>query len=249
MYLLQHKKGHQPFWFFYVIAVLILTASCKNIGDDITTNSATITKEFTITDYSILRFGVPFSLYYTSAVTPKLQIEASPEILDYIAIHQNTDELSIQLAKKINLANIKPVRIYASSSSIQQIINEQIGVVFVQDSINASQLTILLSNNGKIVIQKLRSQTLMCTTYGSGELYVNGGFSDSVFITHNSTGKTNLSALSSKFNQTNLNGNGIVSIAVQDTLSATINGDGSIQYIGDPAIFQKIIGKGRIIKL
>lgn len=245
----QHIKNRTTNHLLFVFILLFVAISCKDIGEDITAKSPIITKEFSINDYTSINFGVPFSIYYTTNDTANLYIEAQPEMLDYIAVNSSNNELSIQLTKKINTANFKPIRIYTSSSSINKITNSQIGVVNINDSIFSSQIDLLITNNGKILVKKINCKRLDCTTFGASELIVNAGISDSVFINHNSTSKTNLVTVASKYNQTTLNGNGIVTISVQDTLSATIVGDGSIQYSGNPAIYQKITGKGKVLKL
>ena len=218
----QYKKIIRTYYLFCALVVLFFTVRCKNIGDDIIAKGPVITKDVAISDYTKISLDVPFSLYYKQDTVAYLQLQGQQEIIDLIDATISDDELKLKFTKKINTANIKPVRIITSSKNLAQIINNQVGVFFINDSLYSPTLTFQLVSNGNI---------------------------DSSFVSINGAGKAILLNPISNYSVAYLNGNGNIQLNVRDTLTATIIGDGTIQYKGTDKVYKSITGKGKITKL
>ncbi|HUM52628.1 MAG TPA: DUF2807 domain-containing protein, partial [Chitinophagales bacterium] len=192
---------------------------------------------------------VPFSLYYKQDTVAYLQLQGQQEIIDLMDATITDDELKIQFTKKINTANTKPVRIITSSKNLVQIINNQVGVFFINDSLYSPTLTLTNNNLGRILINKLDCVHLNITSNNTNEINISNGNIDSSFVTINGAGKAILLNPISNYSVAYLNGNGNIQLNVRDTLTATIIGDGTIQYKGTNKVKSTITGKGKITKL
>lgn len=235
--------------FFYVVMVLFLALSCKNIGDDIIAKGPIITKDVAISDYTKISLDIPVSLYYKQDTVAYLQLQGQQEMIDLINATITDDELKFQFTKKINTAGFKPVRIITSSKNLIQIINNQIGIVFVNDSLNSPTLTLTNNNLGRILLNKLNCNHLNVTSNNKNEINISAGNIDSSFVTVNGAGKAILLNPLSNYSMAYVYGNGNIQINTRDTLTATIVGDGSIQYKGTDKVFTSITGKGKVTKL
>lgn len=245
----QYKKIIRPHYLFCALVVLFFTVRCKNIGDDIIAKGPVITKDVAISDYTKISLDVPFSLYYKQDTVAYLQLQGQQEIIDLIDATISDDELKLKFTKKINTANIKPVRIITTSKNLAQIINNQVGVFFINDSLYSPTLTLTNNNLGRILINKLDCNHLNVTSNNTNEINIFNGNIDSSFVFINGAGKAILINPISNYSVAYLNGNGNIQLNVRDTLTATIIGDGTIQYKGTDKVYKSITGKGKITKL
>lgn len=232
-----------------VFCVLFMTISCKDLGDDIIAKGSVITKVIAISDYTKISTNIPFSIYYKQDTVAYLEVQAQQEMADVIDAKVIDNELQLSFAKKVYTAGFKPVRIITSSKNLFQIINNQSGVVFINDSIYSSTLTLTNNSLGRILISKLECIHLNATSNNTNEINISAGNIDSSFITVNGAGKAILINPLSNFSVTYVNGNGNIQVNVSDTLTATIIGDGTIQYKGTDAVKKSISGNGKITKL
>lgn len=104
-----------------------------------------------------------------------------------------------------------------------------------------------VSGSGDVTAPSLTASTLTVRLSGSGSMTL-GGTADTQAVTISGSGRYDAAKLASKSVSIDISGSGIAVVMPSDTLNATIGGNGSLEYIGNPTVTQNISGSGRISK-
>lgn len=125
------------------------------------------------------------------------------------------------------------------------------GIVFTDITeltyhIDAAALdTVELSGAGSMDISNLDTETWQVTLPGAGSITVSGQTTEQT-VELNGAGSYNAENLASQEATIDSNGAGSAVVQVSDTLDVTIDGLGSVEYIGNPQVTQEINGVGSV---
>jgi hypothetical protein len=89
---------------------------------------------------------------------------------------------------------------------------------------------------------------LKATVNGSGNVFIRDGNADSYEIVINGSGDIRSFGLASKIALVRISGSGDAEVKVTDKLDVVITGSGNVYYMGNPAVFTKITGSGKVNK-
>jgi hypothetical protein len=107
----------------------------------------------------------------------------------------------------------------------------------------------IVSGAGDLQIMDARGESLRVTLQGAGSLSAGGEIGD-LTATINGAGDAKLSALHAQNARVTVNGAGSITVQVTGSLSAAVNGVGSVHYIGTPAKLETSInGVGDVSQL
>jgi hypothetical protein len=116
---------------------------------------------------------------------------------------------------------------------------------FEIDELDADRLEVTLNGAGDIKIDSLSATDLVVTVNGAGQVELAGQVKTQE-ISLNGLGNYVATDLESQTATVRVPGAGSVVIWVLDTLDVTINGAGSVEYYGSPAVTQDIGGVGKL---
>lgn len=107
----------------------------------------------------------------------------------------------------------------------------------------------IVSGAGNLDIIDARGESLRVTLQGAGDLSASGEI-NKLTATINGAGNARLSGLHAQNAEVTVNGAGSITVDVTGSLSATVNGVGSVHYLGTPAKLETSInGVGDVSQL
>jgi hypothetical protein len=197
--------------------------------------NAQAVKECTVTSFDEVNFEGSARWILIPSGEEKVIIESkSEDVFDYIDIKQNAGELTINTTdKQKNITQLfKSVTIKVYFKSLQSVSLSGTGSVITDKCIEANKLTLKLSGSGNMDLGVKCSQ-FEGYMYGTGELEVSGNADKAVVKVDGVGGFDGYEMITNNMNVT-VSGVGGAKVNATKTLTATINGVGSIRYKGDP---------------
>jgi hypothetical protein len=120
------------------------------------------------------------------------------------------------------------------------------GIVYLLTVKNLQAIEI--TGSGDAIVSGVNGNDLKATVTGSGSLTVDGALKSQT-VTITGSGDYNGTNLSSHQASVTCSGSGSVTVKVSESLKVHITGSGSVGYIGDPQITEKIVtGSGTLHK-
>lgn len=104
------------------------------------------------------------------------------------------------------------------------------------------------SNEFKVTGNFIGMETFTASTYGSGDITIEGGGAKNVLFKISGSGDIEAFGFSTENAIVQINGSGDAALSVTQNLKATISGSGNVYYKGSPAIDASVSGSGKVIK-
>ena len=176
----------------------------------------------------------------------ELVIRAEANLLEYLRTDTQGGHLLIW-KDPVTLFNTRPIEYYLTVVDLEQVTLSGAGTiegaVFDTDS-----LSLRLTGAGNIEFVNLTASALDIRASGVGDIILSGSAQEQA-IELRGVGSYDGRELDSAEADVLLNSGGSATVQVRDRLRATINGIGSVYYIGDPVVETSGSGSGNVIKL
>lgn len=227
---LNFTKKYKILYFLLITIIVIfaLTSCMWRISFDSLTGSGKMTTEQrTVENFDTLEINSYGRLIIKQADKESLKIEGEENILSNLITEVENHKLVIKFKNRLNIIPTKELIYYLTVKDLTSLVSN--GAV----SINGEDLSL---NNLSIKLN------------GAEKITISGTVEKQV-IEINGAGYYDAKNFSSKDCTVILNGAGGAAVKVSDKLDASIAGAGSIQYIGNPEVTQKINGIGKIEKI
>lgn len=214
------------------------------------------------TGVNLATFG---NLYIELGRKEQLIIEAEDNLLEYFEVYVRGDILIIKTQRGVRLRPKKPVKYYLTVKKLDKIIASSSGNIEAPkleakrfsvvssssgnmniDGLDATSLKANLSSSGNIWIEDLRGKTLQVNISSSGNLNIKDGKIDEQDVTLSSSGCYRARDLESLEADVHISSSGGATIRVHDYLRASLSSSGTLGYVGDPEVDQRVRGSGRI---
>jgi len=214
--------------FIAVIALFTLTSCMWKISfDSITGSGNMITQERDITNFDKIEINSYGRLIIKQESKESLKIEGEENILSKLDTEVINNKLTIKFKKSLNIIPTKELIYYLSVKDLTSLVSN--GTVSISgEDLTLKNISIKLNGAEKVT---------MLGTVEKQKIEINGA------------GYYDAQGFESKDCTIILNGAGGAAVKVSGTLNASISGAGSIKYIGNPEITQKINGIGKIEKI
>jgi hypothetical protein len=163
-----------------------------------------------------------------SAQKQSLEITADDNLLDYLTaqVNNNKLELGTQNGFSISTRNDVSYHLYVSDFALNRIV---------------------LSGQGSIEIERLRTQDLSCLISGSGNIRINDGNATKQTIEISGSGEYDAFRFQAEHSNVKISGSGKAFIHTNQSLDVEISGSGTCTYSGHPnEIIKEISGSGSI---
>jgi len=207
---------------------LVFTSCMWRISfDSLTGSGNVVTEDREVKDFNAVEITGIGKLTIKQGSKESLKLEGEDNILKNIRTEVSNNTLKIEFKSGLNIIPTKDLLFYLTVKDLTSIISS--GAAAVNgEGLNLKEISIKLNGAEKIV---------MSGTVNKQEITINGA------------GYYDAKDFASKESRVSLNGAGGVTVKVSDTLNATISGAGSIKYIGNPEVIEKINGVGKIEKI
>lgn len=198
-----------------------------------------------VTEVELQSFG---SVHIEQGERESLRIEAEDNLLRYIETEVRDGKLEIRHRRGTRLVNLMPIDYYVTVRTLEGISVSGAGNVDVSD-LQSERLAVKLSGAGNVQIDSLQAGSLTATISGTGGLAVKGGEVQGQEVVISGAGDYNAQGLDSRETTVRLSGLGSATVRVRDRLDVTISGAGSVRYVGDPEVEQRVTGIGRVQRI
>ncbi len=195
----------------------------------------------------------------------KLVIEAEDNLIDYFEIFIRNDILIIRTQRGVNLRPKKDVKYYLTARELDKIIASSSGNIDAPelkarrfsvsssssgnihiDGLDVNSLKVNLNSSADVRINDLRGKLLWINISSSGNLNIEDGKIEEQDVTLSSSGCYRARDLESLEADVRISSSGGATIYVRNYLKASLSSSGTLSYVGDPEVDQRLRGSGRI---
>ena len=197
-----------------------------------------------VSDFNAVELAGIGRLIITQGQENSLTITAEENLLDYIESKITGSNLYLGVKDQINLRPSQDIVFDLTVKDLRRLSTSGLGQVEIGELVT-DRLGIIISGNGKVIINRLDAKNLSLETSGLGDINISGSV-DSQEVRISGMGNYKAENLLSKRAEIQISGTGNALIWVTDNLDASISGAGKIEYYGQPTISSNISGAGSI---
>ncbi len=232
------------------IIILFLT-SCEGIFYDCITGNGTVESETRAhADFKEIYSTGPFDVYIQKDSLYSFKIEAEGNLIGFIESYVSGDRLVIETEQHICLRNYRPMKIFISTPSLEEIKNTGSGNIEA-DYFAADDFNVKMTGSGTIYFETTASKVFIEHTgsgdiegdivadfldtelTGSGDIEL-AGTAKQTDLKITGSGKIEAFDLAQQECEASIMGSGNIYTWVSDFLDAFISGSGDIFYKGTP---------------
>lgn len=230
------------------VVFIIAFGACKYMGGKrVTGNGHVITQQRNITDFNAVELQGSFTVYVSQGTSYDVKVEADENLMEYIIVEKDGDELEVHYKNNYNIRSSSPVKVYVTAPNYSQLAVSGSGKLVSQTKItNASQLNIDIAGSGDANLE-VDAPTVKAEISGSGSALLKGStrtFNGEIA----GSGKLKAYDLLSENSDVDIAGSGDAEVFASKQLDVNVAGSGNVNYKGNPAINQSITGSGKIRK-
>jgi hypothetical protein len=187
-------------------------------------------------------------VYITQADQTSVRVEGDENLLPYIEVLQNGDEVVIRNRNGYNLESSHGLSVHISAPAFQNISLSGAGDIESMNKLSGSEnLDLELSGAGNIKME-VDVPKLKASVSGAGSIYIHGQTKDAE-LSVSGAGSAHCYDLMSESTRIDVSGVGSGEVYASVHLDAQVNGVGSVHYKGNPAtVTQHVSGVGSISK-
>jgi hypothetical protein len=233
------------FIIYFLIPGLLLTGtfSCDFLEDIERGNGNLLSKFNSVPDFDRIRVGGSFDVMLTRSEKSGIQVIADENLHQFIKFEVENKNLTIIQEKKMISKN--KIRLVIEYTHIEEV--RVTGAARIQNEgyIEEEELSLRMDGAGMIDI-RIRTGSLYVLLSGAGVVKI-AGETQRQELNLSGAGSLNAIDLESSYCEVKVSGLGGAEIFVTDTLDATIEGIGGIEYEGDPSELRtEVNGIGKI---
>lgn len=231
-----------------IAALTILTLSnCTGQGRTISGNGQKGQEERPVGHFEELTVAGSMHVYITEGPAKEARIEAESNLIPYLELKKDGDELTVKFKNNVNIKNHLPVNVYLNAPNINELNMVGSGEITGQNTLSdEDEIQVKTVGSGNIKVQVNAPETDAKIT-GSGDINISGK-TRKTEIDVLGSGNFNGKDLKSEQVEIKIAGSGDAWIYASINLNAKILGSGNVHYGGNPQIESKIAGSGKLIK-
>jgi hypothetical protein len=177
-----------------------------------------------------------------------VEIKADDNLLPQLSTEVLAGRLTIKSIEtdwKSSVNPSQPVKIAITVKDLNEILlSAPVGNLEVND-LQTSTLKLVLSGGAQVRLNQIQVDLLDSDLSGAGDIQVSGT-AEEVRLILSGLGNFNAAELKSNQAMVELSGMGDATVQVEQELTATITGAGSIKYLGNPHVEQNVTGAGSV---
>lgn len=218
-----------------LLSALSFAGGCNNRAPRINPSKNYISRNYKVTDFSAIDVSTVGDVFYTQSADgeTKLEIYGPDNIIELIDVSIKNNTLYLSMEKKNRVRNVKKMKIMISTPDLNNIVFNGVGNVNVEGGLSTTNISVGHHGVGDINIKDLTANELSINSTGVGNARLAGEVSRA---TLDSRGVGNIEAEDLKAGDVEAAARGVGSITcyATESISATVDGVGSIKYKGTP---------------
>jgi hypothetical protein len=232
-----------------VAAMMVVLGACRYMwGRHLRGNGNIKTEERTITAFKDLRISSSVTVYLSQGDIKPVKVEGDENLLPYIEVVQDGDELVIRSREGYNLEGSSELKVYVSAPEFHSIRLSGAGDIIADNKIsNREELELDLSGAGNIKME-VDAPKITANISGVGSMYLRGQTKD-VDFDISGAGSAHCYDLLSENTKIGISGVGSADVYASVKLDAHVSGAGSVHYKGSATeVNQQVSGVGSVNK-
>jgi hypothetical protein len=231
---------------FVLICFALFFCSCEFMGGKrVTGNGVLSTQQRNLGDFNGVDVSGPIKVFISQNSVSSVKIEGDENLLEYIEIENQGDDLEIRTRRGYNLRPRSGIKIYITAPSFDKLAVTGSGELKTQTKIsNGKNVGVSVTGSGDMILN-IDAPSINSEITGSGNITINGGtrnFSTEV----TGSGEVHAFDLLSENTKVTITGSGDVEIFASKQLDINISGSGDVKYKGNPSVNKSVAGAGDI---
>lgn len=203
-----------------------------------------ITQVRTLPEFHAIEMSTAGTVYITYGDTQKVLVTVDDNIMDYIIVSAQNGKLFITTQQHVRLNHFHLV-VEVTMTDLTELVTSSAGSIIGKSPFIADEVNLTLISAGDIRLD-LTADQLNSKILSAGDLYLSGSAREHAAVLA-SAGDLHAFNLRTDTTRINLSSAGHAEVTVLRLLDATISSIGSLFYKGNPVIYQRISGPGRLI--
>jgi len=234
---------------FFLAAIILTGSSCRWTGyKRIKGNGNISSQERSVSRAEKIILKGSYDVEITQGPVTSVKVEADENILPFILISENDGSLVIKSKEHVNLSPTNPIRIYITTSKLEQIQLSGSGNIIGKNKFTGGDKLILkISGSGDIQLE-VNAPEVRAEISGSGSMTLQGE-TQNENITIAGVGDYNADGLKAENAKVSIAGSGDVKVFAENKLDINIAGSGSVFYKGAATVKQHVVGSGDVKKM
>ncbi|HLY68293.1 MAG TPA: head GIN domain-containing protein [Puia sp.] len=236
-------------YLFIIAALPFLIGSCRYLrGKRVRGNGNIKTEEHSVSSFKNLEVSSTLNVYISQGEVRPIRIEGDENLLPYIEVEQDGDEVIIKSRDGYNLEGSSELKVYVTAPSFHKISLSGAGDIIADSKItNPDNMEINLSGAGDIKME-VDAPKLTADISGVGSIYLKGQTKD-VDMNISGAGSAHCYDLLSENTKIEISGVGSADVYASVKLDAHVSGAGSVNYKGNATdVTQQVSGVGSVNK-
>ncbi|HSB94649.1 MAG TPA: head GIN domain-containing protein [Flavitalea sp.] len=233
---------------YLVLVSLMLFTGCRFLGGKkVRGNGNVVTQERSVGSFRGIRSSGSFDVVIANGPAQSVRIEAEDNLQEYIEAVVEGDVLSIRTREGFRLSPKKDLKIFVTSSSLNEVKVSGSGDITSEGTISVSNpMKFEINGSGDIKVN-VDAPEVEAEISGSGDMHLEGNVK-SFRSEINGNGDIKAMNLKSEETKVQINGSGDAEVFGSVRLEVVVRGSGDVVYRGNGQVISDIKGSGSVTK-
>ncbi len=232
----------------YLLFIAFLSlSSCRFLGKRVKGNGVMKTEERPVGNFKEVQANGDMKLVVIQGDRKPVKLEGDENILPYIEILQNGEQITIQPKNGYSLSPSGDLTVYVTSPSYKSIDVSGSSDIIGQNKITSNETLDLQASGAGDIKVEVDAPKVTAGISGSGSITLRGQTKD-VELDLSGAGHAYCFELLAENTKVDISGAGSAQVYASVKLTASVSGAGNIEYKGNAAVSQSISGAGSVNK-
>ena len=235
--------------FLLLIASVLLLTSCRYFGGErVYGNKNVVTRDIPVDAFTRVHVSGGLDVQVMQAATPGVQVQTDENLLEYLDIYTDGNDLTIKEKQGYNVIPSKDLVIRVSAPDYRELDGSgSVNFTSANTLASSGELKLSISGSGNMNLQ-VNAPKITSEISGSGSLDLKGSAGD-FDASVSGSGSIRSFELATNNARVDLTGSADAKVNASKSLDVEISGSGSVQYRGNPSVKQRVSGSGSIEKV
>jgi hypothetical protein len=231
-----------------LVVPLMTLVSCHYFGKRVRGNGNITTEEHTVSSFKNVDVSGAMKVYVSQGSLKPVRLEGDENLLKYIEVVQEGDQIIVQNKDGYNLVPTGDLRVYVCSPVYHNIEVSGASDIIGETKIDNPETLELHTSGAGNIRMEVDAPKLKAEITGTGSIDLKGQTKD-VDLELSGAGHANCYDLMAENTSVDISGVGNAKVYASVKLDATVSGAGSVSYKGNaPNVSQHVSGVGSVSK-
>jgi len=233
-----------------LVVITLIVPSCRyGFGKRVSGNGTIHTEEHTVTDFKNVHVSGGMDVFLTQGDAKPVKIETDENLMQYIEVVQQGDDLVIRQKNGYNLDPTNKINVYVTSPAYNHIQLSGAGNIVSETKITSTEdMKLDISGAGDIKMD-VKAPSVKVNLSGAGSVSLKGDTKD-VDMSLSGAGSAHCFDLLAENSKVRISGVGDAEVYASISIDAHVSGVGDVRYKGGATqVSQHVSGAGSVKKV